>query len=137
MRPPLTVPDALPEERAATPEPRLLANGPGFARRLASLDGAIGASLVFVGALALFALQSLAVSLVLGRDAEDYVIHGWELFDREPLFPKLMLERTPVSGADRRRFYALGGAIGLEIGLGRPFRGRRHGLGRRRAPLGP
>src|SRR5687767_5949408 len=98
MRPPLTVPDALPEDRAAPPEPRLLADRPGFRRRVASLDGAIGAAAVFVGALALFAVQSLAVALALGRDAEDYVIHGWELFHHEPLFPKLMLARTPVSG---------------------------------------
>jgi hypothetical protein len=123
MRPPLTVPDALPEDRAAPPEPRLLADRPGFGRRVASLDGAIGAAAVFVGALALFAVQSLAVALALGRDAEDYVIHGWELFHHEPLFPKLMLARTPVSGLVVDGFYALGGAVGLEIGLGVLFAG--------------
>ena len=88
-----------------------------------SLDGAVGAGIVYVSALALFALQSLAVSLVLGRDSEDYVIHGWELFEREPLFPTLMVARTPVAGVVIDTFYAVGGAIGLEIGLGLLFAG--------------
>jgi len=81
----------------------------------------VGGVGVFVGALALFALQSLAVSLVLGRDSEDYAIHGWELFEREPLFPRLMLARTPVTGVLIDAFYAAGGAIGLEVGLGLLF----------------
>ena len=85
--------------------------------------GRSGRSSSSLGALTLFALQSLAVGLVLGRDAEDYVIHGWELFPHEPLFPKLMLARTPVSGLVIDGLYAVGGAVGLEIGLGLLFAG--------------
>jgi hypothetical protein len=91
--------------------------------RLASLDGATGASVVFAGALLLFAVQSLAVGLALGRDAEDYVLHGWEVLRHDPLFPKLMLARTPVSGLVVDALLAVGGAVGLEIGLAILFAG--------------
>ena len=129
MRPQLTVSDAVPEHGAAPPEHRegSSAGGEGATlgriSRVAALDGTVGAGVVFAGALALFAVQSLAVALVLGRDAEDYVIHGWELFRHDPLFPKLMLARTPVSGLVIDGLYAAGGSVGLEIGLGLLFAG--------------
>jgi hypothetical protein len=123
MRPPLTVPDALRHDNGAAPGIPSLEPKSGILRRLASLDGAAGAIVVFAGALLLFALQSLAVGLALGRDVEDYAVHGWELFQHEPLFPKLMVARTPVSGLVIDGLYRLGGAACLEIGLGLLFAG--------------
>ena len=61
------------------------------------------------------------MSLTLGRDAEDYLIHGWEMFARHPLFPHLMLARTPVSGLAIDLFDRLGGVAGVEVGLGMLF----------------
>lgn len=84
-------------------------------------DGRRGVVLVFAASLAFFALQSLAVSLALGRDAEDYLIHGWELFARHPLFPRLMLARTPVAGVVIDAFDWLGGVRAVELGLGLLF----------------
>lgn len=132
MRPPLTVPKAVREHGAAPPDLASLADGSGAVRRPATadgvrrwpaLDGAIGVAVVYAGALMLFAVQSLAVALVLGRDAEDYVVHGWELFAHEPLFPNLMIARTPVSGLVIDGLYGVGGAIGVELGLGLLFAG--------------
>ena len=62
----------------------------GTSRRwltLAAVDGRRGALVVFVASLGFYGLQSLAVSLALGRDAEDYLVFGWEVFQRAPLFP--------------------------------------------------
>ena len=88
---------------------------------LATVDGRLGALVVFLASLACFGLQSLAVSLTLGRDAEDYLIDGWEMFARHPLFPHLMLARTPVSGLAIDLFDRLGGVAGVEVGLGMLF----------------
>jgi hypothetical protein len=85
---------------------------------LAAVDGRRGALVVFVASLACFGLESIALSLTLGRDAEDYLIHGWELFQHHPLFPHLMVARTPVAGLAIDSFDRLGGVTGVEIGLG-------------------
>jgi 4-amino-4-deoxy-L-arabinose transferase-like glycosyltransferase len=76
---------------------------------------------VFVASLACFGLQSVAVSIGLGRDAEDYLIDGWETFERHPLFPRLMLARTPVAGLLIDFFDRLGGISAVEAGLGLVF----------------
>lgn len=88
---------------------------------LASVDDRRGVALVFVASLACFGLQSLAVSLTLGRDGEDYLIDGWELFARAPLFPRLMLARTPVAGLVVDAFDRIGGVAAVELGLGLLF----------------
>ena len=88
---------------------------------LASVDGSRGALVVFVASLACFGLQSLAVSVALGRDAEDYLIDGWELFQPHPLFPRLMVARTPVAGLLIDAFDWLGGVTAVEVGLGLLF----------------
>lgn len=90
---------------------------------LAAVDGRRGAAIVFAAALACFGLQSLAVSVALGRDSEDYLIDGWELFERHPLFPRLMLARTPVSGLFLDLFDRIGGVTAVEAGLGLLFAG--------------
>jgi len=123
MRPPLTVPDVLRQDNGAAPGVPSLEPKSGILRRLASLDGVAGAIVVFAGALLLFALQSFAVGLALGRDVEDYAVQGWELFQYEPLFPKLMVARTPVSGLVIDGLYRVGGAAVLEIGLAVLFAG--------------
>ena len=83
-----------------------------------TLDGAKGAVAAYVGSLVVYGLQSLAVSLRLGRDAEDYLIHGWELLERDPLFPLLMLARTPVAGIVFVVLDWIGGTTAIEVGLG-------------------
>lgn len=88
---------------------------------LAGIDGRRGAAVVFAAAFACFGLQSLAVSLALGRDVEDYLIDGWETFDRHPLFPRLMLARTPVAGLVLDFFNRFGGGVAVEVGLGLLF----------------
>jgi hypothetical protein len=85
------------------------------------VDGLRGAVVVFVASLACFGLQSLAVSIGLGRDSEDYLIDGWETFERHPLFPRLMLARTPVSGLLIDFFDWLGGVEAVEVGLALVF----------------
>ena len=104
--------EAYPQATAGTSRRRLT---------LAAVDGRDGALAVFVASLGLFGLESLAVSLALGRDAEDYLIYGWELFQRDPLFPRLMLARTPVSGVLIDFFDLLGGTRAVEAGLGLVF----------------
>jgi hypothetical protein len=56
-----------------------------------------GAALLFGVALAVYALQSLAIPLVAGRDLGTYLRYYAQYFDGHPVLPMAMLFRTPVA----------------------------------------
>jgi hypothetical protein len=78
--------------------------------RLAVLDGAPGAALVFAAALGSFAVQSYVWPLYAGRDWQDYVIWWHEVGQAEPLFPALMSTRAPLAPLFFGPLLELGGA---------------------------
>jgi hypothetical protein len=63
--------------------------------RLASRPA--GAVLLFVSALAVYALQAIAWPLKAGRDADEYLLAYVQLFDSHVLLPWSLLFRTPVT----------------------------------------
>ena len=145
MRPPLTVPEAVREHGAAPPDLASLADGSGAVRRPATadgvrrwpaLDGAIGAAVVYAGALALFA-RPVARRGPRARARCRGLRHPrvGAVRARAALPEAHARPDASLRSGDRR---ALRGRWG-----GRPrdrpraaLRRRRHGLGRRRAPVG-
>jgi hypothetical protein len=53
---------------------------------------------LFVLALAVYAIRAIAWPLVIGRDLDEYLYGYIQFFDRHPLLPWPMLFRTPVPG---------------------------------------
>src|SRR3954451_24175445 len=67
-------------------------------RRLEDLaDRRRGAVLLFLLALAVYALRAVGWPLVGGRDLDEYLYDYIQLLDRHPLLPWSMLFRTPVT----------------------------------------
>jgi hypothetical protein len=100
---------------------RAATTAPAAARPLEALrrlDGWIGVALVLVAALASFATQSLIWPLQGGRDWQDYLLYWYELRQAEPLFPGLMLGRTPLAPVFFGPLFELGGAGLAEAGAG-------------------
>jgi hypothetical protein len=68
-------------------------------RRLEELTGQKrGAALLFVVALAVYAVQAIGWPLVNGRDLDEYLYGYIQFLDWHPLLPWSMLFRTPVPG---------------------------------------
>jgi len=57
----------------------------------------LGAVLVFLAGLAVYALRALAWPLTAGRDLDEYVYAYIQLFDADPVLPWSLLFRTPVT----------------------------------------
>jgi hypothetical protein len=53
--------------------------------------------LVFRAALTAYLFQSAAWPLSPGRDCATYLQHYWEMWRADPLYPLLMLYRTPIA----------------------------------------
>ena len=72
-----------------------------FARTLKSLeqlaDRRLGALVLFVVALCVYAVQSIGWPLVTGRDLDEYLYGYIQLLDWHPLLPWSVLFRTPVT----------------------------------------
>lgn len=66
-----------------------------------------GAGLLFAASVAMYALVSLAMPLIEGRDIGTYMRYYSQLFDAEPALPMSMLFRTPVAPL------VLGGSLDL------------------------
>jgi hypothetical protein len=90
------------------------------ARRLGcrAASGWAGVAIVFVAALASFAVQSFVWPLAAGRDWQDYLLYWHEVWHAEPLFPALMVVRTPVAPVLLGSLFELGGAHLAEAGAG-------------------
>jgi hypothetical protein len=68
-------------------------------RRLEALaEQPLGAVVLFVVALAVYAVQAVGWPLVGGRDLDEYLYDYIQFFDWHPLLPWSMLFRTPVPG---------------------------------------
>jgi hypothetical protein len=68
-------------------------------RRLDDLaDRRLGAVLLFVLALAVYAISAIGWPLVVGRDLDEYLYDYVQFLDWHPLLPWSMLFRTPVPG---------------------------------------
>jgi hypothetical protein len=68
-------------------------------RRVEELaDKPLGALVLFVTALAVYAVEAVGWPLVGGRDLDEYLYDYVQFFDWEPLLPWSMLFRTPVPG---------------------------------------
>ena len=93
----------------------------------------LGAIVLFVVALGVYAVQAVAWPLKAGRDLDEYLYAYVQLFDRDVLLPWSMLFRTPLTpardgGLPRHRWRRAGGAGGRaavrglhrRLGSGRP-----------------
>lgn len=71
------------------------------------------------GALA-YAVESVAWPLadVVKRDSHEYVLYYLELWERTPLFPALMLSRTPIAALVDGGMLDVGGPTALELVMG-------------------
>ena len=69
--------------------------------RLASRP--LGALVLFLVALGVYAVRAVAWPLKSGRDLDEYLYAYVQLFDRDVLLPWSLLFRTPVTPARRRR----------------------------------
>jgi len=58
----------------------------------------LGAVVLFLLALAVYAIRAIGWPLVVGRDLDEYLYGYIQFFDRHPLLPWPMLFRTPVPG---------------------------------------
>jgi hypothetical protein len=74
---------------------------------------------VVVGMLALaaFGIASLAWPLAAGRDADTYLLYYADMWHSRPVFPELMLFRTPVAPLLFGPLLQLGGAVLAEIAM--------------------
>src|SRR6185503_15970699 len=57
----------------------------------------LGAAVLFVAGLCVYAVRAVGWPLVAGRDLDEYLYGYIQLFDRHPLLPWSMLFRTPVT----------------------------------------
>jgi hypothetical protein len=69
-----------------------------FARLEQLADRRVGAVVLFVVALAVYAVRAIGWPLAGGRDLDEYLFGYVQLFDWHPLLPWPMLFRTPVPG---------------------------------------
>jgi hypothetical protein len=68
-------------------------------RRLEALtERRLGAALLFVLAIAVYAIRAIGWPLIGGRDLDEYLYDYIQFFDWHPLLPWSMLFRTPVPG---------------------------------------
>ena len=82
--------------------------------RTTRLDlGLLAALSVFV-----FAIQSLAWPLFPGRDAQTYLMYYLDMWSSDPVFPQLMLFRTPLAPLFNGFFLDAGGSLAAEAALG-------------------
>ena len=72
-------------------------------------------ALLVVVALAVFWLESIAWPMAKGRDAWDYFNYYLSLLDGTPVFPDLMVFRTPVTPLVLGIPMSIGGSLALEI----------------------
>jgi hypothetical protein len=77
-----------------------------------------GAALLFGVALAVYAVQSLAIPLVAGRDLGTYLRYYAQYFDGHPVLPMAMLFRTPVAPFAVGLPLDVGGAALAQVWLG-------------------
>ena len=72
-------------------------------RRLEDLAGRrLGAVVLFLLALAVYAIQAIGWPLIGGRDLDEYLYDYVQFLDWHPLLPWSMLFRTPVQVIARR-----------------------------------
>jgi len=81
------------------------------------LFGAQGAALCFVLALAVYGLESLAWPLAPGRDAGTYLLYYLDMWTSHPVYPALMLFRTPLAPLVFGPLLQLGGAALAEVAM--------------------
>jgi len=88
------------------------------ARGLASLerlaDRPLGAVVLFLAAIAVYAFRAIGWPLVAGRDLDEYLYGYIQFFDWDPLLPWSMLFRTPVTPIVAGVLLDLGGGIVAE-----------------------
>jgi hypothetical protein len=70
----------------------------------------VGAVVLFVVSLGVYALQAIAWPLTQGRDLDEYLLSYIQLLDRHPLLPWAPLFRTPLTGV------VVGGALDVHHG---------------------
>ena len=92
-------------------------------RRLAVRADRVGRTrrfhiLVFVSALAVFGIESIAWPLHEGRDGTTYLLYYGDMWHAHPSLPELMLFRTPLAPLLYGPLLQLGGAALAEIGAG-------------------
>ncbi len=80
---------------------------------------------LFVAALGVYALEALAwpVALTFGRDSHEYVVYYLDFLHSTPLFPQVMLTRTPIASLVLGALLDGGGPRLAEVGLGVAFAG--------------
>jgi hypothetical protein len=79
----------------ASPSRARLARALAWLERLA--ERPLGAVVLFVLALAVYAIRAIGWPLVAGRDLDEYLYDYIQFLDRHPLLPWSMLFRTPVT----------------------------------------
>ena len=88
---------SLPWAPVPLPRTRILRRG---LCRLQALAGTwLGAAVVFVAGLGVYAFEAIAWPLTAGRDLDEYMLSYVQLLDRHPLLPWAPLFRTPLTGA--------------------------------------
>jgi hypothetical protein len=97
----MTEPALLRKPVPARPVAERLSQKPRLARALTRLEQLasrpVGALVLFVAALAVYALRAIGWPLVAGRDLDEYLYGYIQFLDRDPLLPWSMLFRTPVT----------------------------------------
>ena len=107
--------------RRAVPWRSPSASGGWTARLDRLLSGRRAAIACVLAALIVYGLESIAWPLHLGRDAGNYLTYWADMWDGRPVFPQLMLYRTPVAPLLFGPLLEYGGALVAEVAMGIAF----------------
>lgn len=94
------------------------ASGGRTARLDRLLSGRRAAIVCVLAVLIVYGLESIAWPLHLGRDAGNYLTYWADMWNGRPVFPQLMLYRTPVAPLLFGSLLEYGGAAAAEVVMG-------------------